>query len=142
MKLTTARLKKLIREELERLNERSSNLMNFSRPGTFSWKPERLATTGAMADVEVSGNTITWSIRLMDKNGEYSKNPLLTVRAFKEDLQGFDVNKAGQFLDEYVSKYLQYNIENMKSDRKFDPTQKGMSQKYDVSPEEIAKFKK
>tara|TARA_B100002019_G_scaffold274378_1_gene271260 strand:+ start:331 stop:729 length:399 start_codon:yes stop_codon:yes gene_type:complete len=109
MKLTTARLKKLIREELERINERTSDLLNFDRPGTFSWNSTYTGDQ-LMADVEhMPAEKIEWKIYLNKQKGEENrlKYPTITVTASQKDIMDMDKNKAAEFLDQYVQKWQQ-----------------------------------
>ena len=108
MKLTTARLKKLIREELNRMTENTSDVMNFSRSGSFTWKPQsseakRYGVKKALGDIQTDNSIWTMKVRFETKNG-FNDNPLFAISG-GPIIKQIGSTKIVPFLDKYIDEY-------------------------------------
>ena len=108
MKLTTARLKKLIREELSRMNENASDVINFSRSGGFTWKTQsseatRYGVKRALGDIQTNNSIWTMQVRFETKNG-FNDNPLFEISG-GPIIKQIGSTKIVPFLDKYIDEY-------------------------------------
>jgi len=109
MKLTTARLKKLIREELSRMNENTSDAINFSRTGDFTWKPQerevtRYGVKRALGEIQTDDSIWTMKVRFETKNG-FNSSPLFEISG-GPIIKQISSTKIVPFLDKFAESYL------------------------------------